>query len=67
MGNTRYEEISAACVWSEKIVDDLHTDFNNRAPTNVTIGVVVNEDETLSSYFGADARDDEIDRCSSFN
>lgn len=62
MGDTRYEEVSAACIWSEKVIDDLHTDFNQRAPTNVTVGILINGDETVDAYFGSDAREDEIDR-----
>ena len=52
MGDTRYEEVSAACIWSEKVIDDLHTDFNQRAPTNVTVGILINGDETVDAYFG---------------
>jgi hypothetical protein len=62
MGVERYEEISAACRWSEEKVAMLHKSFNQLAPSLVTIGVCVTIDETLLAYFGEDARDAEIAR-----
>ena len=62
MGHTRFEEISAACQWSEKIIDDLHTDFNHRASLIIFLGQLLGIDETISSYFGKDAQIAKVSR-----
>jgi hypothetical protein len=62
MGHSRFEEISAACQWSEKIIDDLHTDFNRRAPLLIFLGQLLGIDETINAYFGKDAQDAKVSR-----
>lgn len=63
MGVDRSKEISASCVWTTADVAGFHFEFNQRAPSLLTIGSIVTIDETLLAYFGEDARVDHIDRC----